>query len=191
MQAFCWLSSVEENRTSLLLSVFLCSILLDAYPIPSPCLLVDICEHINSCRQKHILSLQNEICVYPLIFRVLLVDALFVSPSGTFKTNRVLQLIIMFTIKKLHFGRLYPLVNIQKNIENGPFSSLIYLLIAWWCSIVMLVYQRESHRPSRPSPWFLQISFLLTFFSVRKCQFCSFVGFSSSSSGLQGTEASL
>ena len=86
-QAFCWLSSVEENRTSLLLSVFLCCILLDAYPIPSPCLLVDICEHINSCRQKHILSLQNEICVYPLIFRILLVDALFVSPSGTFKNK--------------------------------------------------------------------------------------------------------
>ena len=86
-QAFCWLYSVEENRTSLLLSVFLCCILLDAYPIPPPCLLVDICEHINSCRQKHILSLQNEICVYPLIFRVLLVDALFVSPSGTFKNK--------------------------------------------------------------------------------------------------------
>ena len=59
-QAFCWLSSVEENRTSLLLSVFLCSILLDAYPILPPCLLVDICEHINSCRQKHVLSLQDE-----------------------------------------------------------------------------------------------------------------------------------
>ena len=61
-QAFCWLSSVEENRTSLLLSVFLCSILLDAYPIPPPCLLVDICEHINSCRQKHILSLKMKWC---------------------------------------------------------------------------------------------------------------------------------
>ena len=62
-QVFCWLPSVEENRTSLLPYVFLCSILLDAYPIPSPCLLVDICEHINSCRQKHILSLKMKWCL--------------------------------------------------------------------------------------------------------------------------------
>ena len=43
--------------------LYLCSISLDAYPIPSRCLLVDICEHINSCRQKHILSLKMKWCL--------------------------------------------------------------------------------------------------------------------------------
>ena len=32
----------------------------------------------------------------------------------------------------------YPLVICYIAIENGPFSSWIYPLIAWWCSIVML-----------------------------------------------------
>ena len=39
-------------------------------------------------------------------------------------------------------------------IENGPFSSLIYPLIAWWFSITMLNYQRIWYTTSLIYPAF-------------------------------------
>ena len=52
MCAFCWLSSVEENRTSLLLSVFLCSMGLARKQRADKC----VCMWNAAGRQKKVLK---------------------------------------------------------------------------------------------------------------------------------------
>ena len=75
--------------------------------------------------------------IFPYIGNFIIPTDFHIFQRGRYTTNQILY-------KMYKFTTIYPLVNIQKTMENHHFSwedSLIIIFI-WWFSIVMLVYQR-------------------------------------------------